>query len=102
LEALMRKKRETAQERRDRLAADAAHQEKLRLAAAGKVFLEYHENSSWAAHKLESGTAPLTPESVTFMQEALDGRKRLAAHEAKIKAELDAEKPPANPVGGTK
>jgi hypothetical protein len=98
----MAKKRETAQERRDRLAADAAHQEKLRLDAAEKVFMEYHENSSWALHKLASGTAPLTAESVVFMQEAIDGRKRMAAHAAAIKAELDAEKPPANPNGGTK
>jgi hypothetical protein len=102
LEALMPKKRESAHDKRIRLAADVAHQERVRLGEAAKVFLEYHEHSTWAAYKLHSGTAPLTPESVAYMQQEIDLRKRRAAYAAEIKAELDAEKPPANPIGGTK
>lgn len=98
----MTKKRETAAERRDRLATTAKRVEAERLAEAGKVFMEYHEDSAWAAHKLASGTAPLTPESVMFMQQEIASRKAHKAHMDKIKAELDAEKPPANPIGGTK
>jgi hypothetical protein len=80
----------------------ARTKETSRLETAAKVFLEYHENSSWAHQKLQSGTAPLSPESVVFMQEALGARQRLALYDAKLKAELEAEYPPTNPVGGTK
>lgn len=82
------KPRETAQEKRDRLAADAAHQEKLRVEEARAVFMEYHEDSLWAANKLASGTAPLTPESVRFMRDELVARavrkKRIAEIDAQI------------------
>lgn len=98
----MTNKRETAAEKRDRLATVAKSAEATRLAAAGKVFMEYHRDSAWAAHKLQSGTAPLTAESVAYMQQELDIRKAAEAYDKKIKAELDAEKPPANPVGGVK
>jgi hypothetical protein len=98
----LKKIRVTAAEKRAKAAESARYQEKLRLEAAGKVFLTYHNDSSWAHHKLQSGTAPLSPESVDYMQVALDDRKRLADYDAKIKAQLDAEKPPANPAGGTK
>lgn len=91
----MSKKRETAKERRTRVAGAA-------LAHAHKVFMDYHEDSSWAAEKLQSGTAPLTPESIKFMEQELTARAIRKAKMAEIDKELAAEKPPANPVGGTR
>lgn len=86
----------------EKAADKRARLEAVRLKAAGKVFMEYHEDSAWAEHKLQSGTAPLTPESVRYMQDEIDLRKRRAKHEADIQAMLAAEKPAANPIGGTR
>lgn len=78
--------------------------ETRRLKAAGKVFLEFHEATSWAHDKLGSGTADLSAESVLFMQREIARRKDVKAHAvniaaenaafdlaAKIKANADAE-----------
>lgn len=55
--------------------------ETKRLKDAGKVFLAFHEETSWAHDKLASGTADLSPESVVFMSRELTRRKDVAAHE---------------------
>lgn len=56
---------------------------------ARAVFLEYHDTDdvarAYAKAKLESGTAPLTPEAVAYMQGMLMLRK-----EAKYQADKDA------------
>lgn len=55
--------------------------ETKRLKAAGKVFMEFHEGTSWAHDKLTSGSADLSPEGVLFMQREIDRRKDVKAHE---------------------
>lgn len=78
--------------------------ETKRLKAAGAVFLEFHENTSWVHDKLQSGTAELSAEAVKFMEGELARRKDAKAHEqaiadenaaldlaAKLKANQEAE-----------
>ncbi len=57
---------------------------------AEKVFLEFHENTSWAQDKLRSGTAPLTPEAVEFMRRELNRRTDIKAHELELDAQNKA------------
>ena len=49
-------------------------------AAAEKIFLDFHEGSSWAHDKVRSGTAALNPEAVRFMQTELARRADMKAH----------------------
>lgn len=58
--------------------------EAKRLVAASKVFLEFHENTSWAYDKLHSGTAQLNAESVKYMEQVIARRKDNAAHELEL------------------
>lgn len=64
--------------------------ETKRLKAAGAVFLEFHESTSWAHDKLRSGTVSLTAEDVTYMQGVLAHRRDLKAHEAELAAQNEA------------
>lgn len=64
----------------------------VRYAQAAAVFLAYHDTGeagrAFAKAKLESGTAPLTPEAILFMQGAISERiSAKAAAEAAEKAE---------------
>ncbi len=56
---------------------------------AERIFLEYHEGTSWAHDKLKSGTAGITAESVAFMVMEIARRRDIAAH-AKAIAEENA------------
>jgi hypothetical protein len=64
--------------------------ETKRRKAAGKVFLEFHEGTSWAHDKLASGTADLSPEGVVFMQREIDRRNDVKAHEQHLADENKA------------
>lgn len=61
--------------------------ETKRLKDAEKIFLEFHENTSWAHDKVRSGTAALTEEAVRFMQDELVRRKDIKTHEDRLAAD---------------
>lgn len=78
----------------------AKKREGVRYAAAAAVFMAYHDTGeagrAFAKAKLESGTAPLTPEAILFMQGAISERiTAKAAAEALDKADR-AEKEKAD------
>jgi hypothetical protein len=64
--------------------------------ASVAVFTEYHDTDdqsrAYAASKIASGTAPLTPESVRYMSEEIARRKAAKARAAAAQAELKKEK----------
>jgi hypothetical protein len=64
--------------------------------ASVAVFTEYYDTDdqsrAYAANKIASGTAALTPESVRYMGEEIARRKAAKARAAAVEAELKKDK----------